>query len=143
MGNNFNSRRRIRNPRHNRSGLTVLELLVSAVLLMTVMTFVTTLCLQVRLVCRDIDHHRLALNELSNHLETLTQLTPAEAKQFVKSLTPSPECASTLAGSTLSGIVTEDSIGTRVQLELDWKRRNPGQPVVLSGWIQSNNGAQP
>jgi hypothetical protein len=110
---------------------------------MTVMTFVTTLCLQVRLVCRDIDHHRLAINELSNHLETITRLSRAEAEQAVKSLKPSPECASTLTQSSLSGSVSEDSIGTRVQLKIDWKRRNPGQPVVLIGWIQPDEGAQP
>lgn len=121
----------------SRRGITAAELIVSAVLLMTVMSFVTTICLRINLVWKDINHHRVAVCELSNQLEELTLLSPPEAQAAIESLQPSAICARSLRKPELAGKLIEDEFGSRIVLQIDWDRRNPGKPVELVGWIAS------
>ena len=64
-----------------RRGVSLLELLVSGVVLVTVMTLVTTLCIRISSVWKDVGHHRVAVAELSNHLDRLTRLDANAAQQ--------------------------------------------------------------
>lgn len=123
-----------------RTGATMVELVVSAVLLITVMSFVTTLCFQINLVWKDIRHHRVALGELSNQLEQLTRLSPQQVRQAIKSLEPSAISSRTLKDPQLTGKLLEDDLGLRVVLQIDWQRRNPGKPVELAGWLVLQSG---
>lgn len=122
-------------PHRRRSGVTMVEFVVSAMLLMTVMTFVTTLSFSIGLVWKDIGHHRVATNELTNQLEVLTRVPRGDVQQALDSLAPSPQCRRTLKEAKISGELIADSLGTRVVLQIDWKRRNPGEPIQLVGWV--------
>ncbi len=113
----------------------MLELIISAMVLIAVMTFITSICVQINFVWKDIGHHRAAVDELSNQLENLTRLTPDQAKQALEKLQPSTVCVGTLDGPELSGQLIKDNLGTRVLMQIDWKRRTPGQPVQLAGWL--------
>ena len=126
--------------RCHRSGTTMIELVVSAMLLVTVMTFVTTLAFRVGLIWKDTGHHRLAMNELSNQLEVLTSLNPDQIPDALKEVQPSPMVIGTLDQPELSGDWLDDELGRRIVLRLNWQRRNPGKPVTLVGWV-SNPGA--
>lgn len=119
----------------DRKALTTVEVLVSAIILMTIMTFVASLAVKVGLVWRDVGHQRVAICELANQLEELTLLSPAEAESAVKELEASVICARTLKSPELKGVLEKDELGTRVTLAIDWKRRHAGKPVELSGWI--------
>ena len=119
----------------------MVELVISAMLLVTVMTFVTTLSFSINLVWKDIGHHRVAAGELSNQLESLTRLPLQEARVAVASLEPSELCRRTLKDPELSGQLVEDNLGTRVELSINWNRRNPGKPVQLVGWVFQNGSA--
>lgn len=130
-----------------RRGVTTIELVVSAMLLMAVMTFVTTLCFRINLVWKDIGHHRVAVGELSNQLESLQRMTPAEAQAAVESLEPSLLCRRTLRDPELEGELIADELGNRIVLQINWARRNPGQPIELAAWLatetDSNEEGQP
>lgn len=118
-----------------RRGILKVELIVSCIVLMTTMTFVVPLCFRINLIWKDVTQHQIAVNELSNHLETLTQLSPTEAKQTIVALTPSDTCNASLPESVIEGKLQTDNLGTRVELKLDWKRPQGGQPVQLVGWL--------
>lgn len=122
-------------PRGRRGGIAAAELIISAVLLITVMSFVTTICFRINLVWKDINHHRVAMGELSNQLEELTQLSPQEARTAVDSLKPTAICARSLQNPEITGEVVDDELGSRILLQLNWKRSNPGKAVELVGWI--------
>ena len=121
--------------RCRRHGTTLVELLVSAFLLISVMSFVTTWCFHINTIWKDIGHHRVALCELSNQLEVLTRLNPTQAQEAIDAIEPSSTCARTLKNPELTGNLVEDALGTRVVLQLNWQRRYPGKPVTLAGWL--------
>lgn len=125
-----------RNCRH--SGVTMIELVVTAMLLVTVMTFVTTISYSIHLVWKDIGHHRVAAGELANQLEQLTLMPQQELRDAVASLKPSEVCGRTLRQPELVGELIEDNLGTRIVLKINWSRRHPGKPVELVGWKTQN-----
>ena len=118
--------------------MTVIELVVSAMLLVTVMTFMTTLCFRVNLVWKDIGHHRVAVGELSNQLEELQRMTPEDVEDELTNLQPSELCQLTLRDPKLTGRLVKDELGNRIDLEINWTRQNPGQPIVLSAWLKTD-----
>lgn len=127
-----------------RVGTTMIEVVVAAMLLVAVMTFVTTLAFRIDLVWRDTAHHRTAMNELSNQLEALTMLPADELTTAMAALQPSELATRTLAQPELTGKVTDDEFGRRVVLRLNWQRRHPGNPVELVAWLtpESNDAEQ-
>ena len=118
-----------------RRGATLTELVVAAVVMVMVMSLVTTLCYRISLVWQDIGHHRVAIAELSNQLDQLTRMTPEQAREALDSIAPSELSQRTLRNPELKGSISPSEIGHRIQLELNWNRRHPGQPVGLTGWI--------
>jgi len=118
-----------------RSGLTMTEIIVSAVLLMTVMSFVGSICFRVNLIWSDVNHNRVAINELSNQLEVLTLLKPDQVAVAIESLEPSQACSGALKSPALTGEIIKDELGSRVILRLNWERPVESLPVELSGWV--------
>ena len=124
-----------------RSGMTVIELIVSAMLLLTVMTFMTTLCFRVNMVWKDIGYHRVAVGELSNQLEELQRMTVEEVENELANLQPSELCQMTLRDPRLTGRLVKDELGNRIDLKINWTRQNPGQPISLTAWLKPNSGS--
>ena len=124
-----------RTNRSYRGGFTMTEVLVSAVLLMTIMSLVGTVCHRVNRIWFDVDHHRVAVSELSNHLEELTAMTLDQAAVAIKSMEPSESCCQALDSPQLTGEIFEDKLGTRVVLKINWTRPIAANPVEMSGWI--------
>jgi hypothetical protein len=126
-----------------RDGITAVELIISAGLLITVMSFVTTICFQINLVWKDINHHRVAMGELSNQLEELSRLSREDAQTAIDGLKPSSVCGRSLNKPELTGELIDDVFGTRIVLKINWDRRNPGKPMELVGWIASEIPQKP
>ena len=122
----------------DRRGVSAIEMLVAAVLLMTVMSFATTLMFRINRVWSAIGQHRVAAMELSNQLEQLTRLSRDEVALAIKNLQPSDSCRRTLSEPLLVGTVSADALGTRIELQLNWQRLPPGSPLILSGWLTSS-----
>lgn len=134
---------RIAHCRHgHRGGFTMVEMVVSAVLLITIMSFVTSLCFRIDLVWKDIAHHRVAVGELSNQLEEITRMSTAQARAALVSMTPSAICEQTLSSPVIVGELLEDELGNRVVLQINWERRHPGKPVELAAWLAPPVGDQ-
>lgn len=79
------------------------------------------------------------MGELNNQLESITLLTKAEARAALSNLTPSATCENSLRAPRLQGELREDSLGTRVALQLNWDKRHKGKPLELSGWLQESD----
>lgn len=122
-------------PRNTRDGATLVELLIASVVLVSAMSFITTMCFHTNQVWKRIAHQRVAVSELSNQLDHLTLLSVEEAQEAIANLSPSPQCKQTLTSPKLAAQLVEDAIGTRIELQLDWDNQIPSRPVKLSGWI--------
>ncbi|MEM6473022.1 MAG: type II secretion system protein [Planctomycetota bacterium] len=122
-----------------RGAFTTIELLVAMGVMMTVMGVVATLVYRTDRVWKDTSDHRFAMLELSNQLEELTLLPSAQLNERLSHLQPSRECETVLDDSELFGEATEDVLGRRITLELQWQSN--GQPVrrSLSGWHRDND----
>ena len=122
-------------PRTSRRGLTSMELLVSVVILVATVTAVTSLIFKCGMIWKDISHRRVAVRELSSQLEELTLLDRDSAEEGIKQLKLSDVCKERLPEARLTGVLSEDNLGVRIQLSLNWKRLVESKPVVLCGWL--------
>lgn len=131
-----------------RSGFSLLELVVTGVLLSVVMVSVVPLMAWVGLQRRAADQHQFALQEAANILERLTledweHITPESAQE----LTLSDQAQSYLLDAELAVAVVEapdHPPGKRLSVELRW--RNPAgdmtAPVRLTTWVYRSEEAQ-
>jgi hypothetical protein len=119
-----------------RGGFTMIEAVVSAGLLLVVMTFVVQMTVRVDGVWKDTTHHRVALQELSNQLESLTQLSVDDARERLGNIEVSDEVQSTLHDAVLSGDFIDDEFGQRIELQLKWNHGRPSKPVRMSAWMR-------
>jgi hypothetical protein len=89
-------------------------------------------------------HYRLALDELSNELDRLTALPPAEVKSAVAELAPSPFIAANLPGPKLTGQLKPADVGDRLTLQLSWNDM-PEHPtsVTMAAWILPTTQSPP
>lgn len=123
--------------RHSKKqkGITTIELMVSAAVLLGIMTFVGSLTVRINGVWKDIVQRRVAVCELTNQLEELTRQDEKELDQQLDSLEPSIHCSNSLRGAKLSATVRDDQLGKRIVLSINWSRTHAGKPVELSGWL--------
>ena len=119
-----------------RRAFMMTELVVAATLLVTAMTVVMPLIVNVGRMWQDTRHHRLAIEELTNHLEYLSALGPAERSAAIDMLQPSPHIRATLSQPNLSAETVADDNGTRLVLSLNWEQPGHNSPVTLVGWIE-------
>lgn len=117
-------------------GFTMIEVVVSAGLLLVLMSFLLKMTYRVGSIWTDIGHHRSAINELSNQIDRLTLLTESELAKELASLELSAEGSATLFDAALTGEVINDEFGRRLELRLTWNRRHPVAPTEMSAWIQ-------
>ncbi len=82
--------------------------------------------------------YEVAVDELSNQLERLSNLSSEEFSQAAEELKPSPWVVDRLPEARLSATRIDDGDGDRIELQLAWKR--PGQPPPLVGvaWLRSS-----
>ena len=119
-----------------RAGFTMIEAVVSAGLLMVVMSFVVQMTFRIDGVWGDTHHHRIAIQELSNQLDRLTRLSVEEIQTELQQLQPSEAIHETLHEATISGELVKDEFGQRVALQLNWDKRQPGKPMEMSAWLR-------
>ena len=123
----------------SRKAFTMIEMVVSAILLIGVMSLVTSLAFRVDRVWIDVRHHRLAMTELSNQLELLTRLSVAELPEAIEGLTPSNLVAEALPEASLFAELQNEGLLTRITLKLDWQRRHPAKPMQMVAWVASQS----
>ncbi len=113
-----------------------MELVVACTLLASVMTLFVPTVIRSGHARRDLRHHRLALDELSNQMEQLTQLSAEELSSGVEQLQLSEIASGALPDARLSASLVESEDGLRLTLQLAWgntgRRTNP---LTLNTWI--------
>jgi len=119
----------------SRRGITILELLVSVAILLATVTVITTLIFKCGMIWKDVSQRRVAVRELSSQLEELTLLDQDSAKEQIERLELSAICTERLPEAKLTGVLSEDNLGVRIQLSLNWKRSVETKPVILCGWL--------
>ena len=135
---NVNPRRlttRRRRARIGRRGYTMTDLVVAATLLVGIMSLVAPLAVRSGRLWQDSRHYRLALDELSNQLERLTNLDEGERDAALAKLSVSPQVRGRLPNPVLHAHSIDDSDGARLVLQLQWDRVGHAMPVTLVAWI--------
>ena len=128
--------------RPDRRGLTAMELLVSTAILLATVTVITTLIFKCGMIWKDVSQRRVAVRELSSQLEELTLLDEDSVKEKIKQLELSAVCNQRLPEAKLTGVISEDNLGVRIQLSLNWKHAVETKPVILCGWLIDSEGEQ-
>lgn len=113
----------------------MIECVVAASILIVAMGTVTTLSYRLNRVWIDVAHQRIAMNELSNTAETLSELPREQWDAAISNLKPSTAALTTLDQPELSGERITDSLGDRVVLRLTWRSAHPIRPVRLTAWL--------
>lgn len=127
-----------------RRATTSLELLVAFTLITAALTGATPLVVAHGRLLKAQRDYRVALDELSNQLESLTALPPAEVVQELSAIATSEFTASRLPGAQLRGQLGEGALGLHVTLELWWDEPNrQAAPVRLTGWLKPQRGPAP
>jgi hypothetical protein len=120
----------------------MIEAVVSASLMLVVMTFIAQMTQRVRGVLRQVSQQRVAIQELSNQLERLTMLTEDELRPELDRLVIASQSVTILPDAKLTGELIDDEFGKRLVLRLNWLRRHSGQPIEICGWLAPASGSQ-
>jgi hypothetical protein len=125
---------------HSRRGTTIAEFVVACALLGSSMLFVVPSAVRIGRLQRAIRHDRIAMDEITNQMDRLTQLSVGQLKQELGILTPSEFGMSGLPNPKMSGTLQESEDGYRLVLEISWN--SPGRlvaPLAMTTWIYPAN----
>lgn len=123
---------------HPRRGTTIIEFVVACSLLGSLMLFVVPSAIRIGRLQGMIRQDRIAMDEVTNQLDRLSQLPLSQIKQEVDRLTPSEFAVSGLPNPTLSGALQDSEQGYRLALEISWD--SPGRrvaPLTIATWLYS------
>lgn len=124
-----------------RRGVTNVELVVSAAVVLTVLTIVTSLCYQINRVWIDVRHHRVAMVELSSQMDRLTRLDADKVALELENLQVSEYALRTLPEATLDGAAVDSELGMQITLKLTWPNHR-GLPIELTGWSAARGNGE-
>jgi hypothetical protein len=126
----------------SRRATTVLEVLVSLSMLMTALTVSLPLVLHHGRLLIEQRNYRLALDEVSNHLDRLSATRPDELSLALQQLLVSPFTAEKLHDATLTAELKPAEVGQRLVLTLTWKSLGE-QKVTLAAWLFNDSTTLP
>lgn len=96
--------------------------------------------------CRqDQRHARVAMDELSNQLDRLTQLPANTLEQAIAELQPSDFARGQLREADLQAELRPSEDGQQLTLSLVWDRLGSrrARPATLSTWVYSSTESRP
>jgi hypothetical protein len=118
-----------------RRGTTLVECIVAASILSVAIGTVTMAVFRIGRIWTDTGHYRIALQEVSNQLESLTQLPPDQVQSAIASLAVSPAVGRSLVDAKLSGELVQDEFGDRVKLTLNLGDGRVVRPIHMTAWL--------
>jgi hypothetical protein len=117
-----------------RQATTVLEVMVSLSMLMAALTVSLPLVLHHGRLLIEQRNYRLALDEVSNHLDRLSATGRDELPLALEQLAVSPFTAEKLHDATLTSELRPADVGQRLVVTLNWKSLGE-QRVTLAAWL--------
>jgi len=121
--------------RSNRNGLSVAEVMVSSVLLVTVISITGALAFRISRIEKGTQQYQAAVDEIANQLEKIVSLDEDSRENSLKSVTVSEGLEGILPNAVFTSQELNDSDGHRITLSLNWDRNGPSEPVTLTAWI--------
>ena len=124
----------------HRRGMTIMELLVSLLILGAAMAALVQFVLLVGRQQQSLHQRRLALQEVGNQAERLALASWDEtAPDKLKTWQPSPDLVDVLPRATCQATVSEEEgapASRRIRLEVTWTNAagQPVEPVTLTLW---------
>lgn len=129
---------------HSRRGTTITEFVVACTLLVSLMLIVVPSAFRIGRLQQAIRQDRIAMDEVTNHLERLTQLPVDELKQELNTLTPSEFAASRLPDPEVSGTLQDSDAGYRLAVEISWNRLGERETsLAMTTWIYPASTTRP
>lgn len=136
--NRISQLKRVQHAKHFKRGVMKTEAMLATAILLTAMSFASTMVHRINHLWSDAQRHQFAISELSNQVDRLVRLTPEQADEALASIDVSEACKRTLKDASLSGTITKDELGDRLTLRLTWNDRKNANPVKLSGWLRGS-----
>lgn len=127
--------------RTNRRGVGQLEIIVAAVLMGVLTGMLSTLSYQLQRVHKDARNYQLAVYEITNHLRRLQSLPSEQLPAEINSLKLSEVAKARLEQAELKGALISDPLGTRIDVQINWNRIGPAEPVKLSAWVNTETSS--
>ena len=118
-----------------RVGFSITEVVVSASLLASVLTALVPLSFQSARLTKDVRHHRLIVEELSNQIELLSALPADQREKAVAEVEPSAVLLAAIPSIRLTAQTETDKDGGRITVTAHWDRGGRIKPVTLVGWF--------
>lgn len=130
----------LRTPRYasRRRGVGQVEIIVAAILMGILTGLLSTMSYQIQRVHKDAQNYQVAVYELSNQLRRLQTLPFEQVATEVTQLKLSDVAVARLENVTLKSQLVSDSLGTRVDIEIQWNRIGSADPVQMSIWIKTD-----
>ena len=119
-----------------RRGVMLLEVLVAAGLVMTLITVAVPVFLHSARIWKQTQHYQFAVDELSGQMDRLIAMPAGQRESALQTLSVSESIGEVLGEVTLNGNVVDDSDGRRIELSIDWPRIGTPPPVRLVAWIE-------
>jgi hypothetical protein len=119
-----------------RRAVTSFEVLVAFSLVATVIGMSAPLIVRHGRLLATARHYRLAVEELTNQLERVAALPPADIDEAVSSINVSDFTAEKLPGAELTAELHDAEFGRRVTLHIVWdepQRRET--PLTMTAWV--------
>lgn len=79
--------------------------------------------------------YELAIQELSNHMESLTRMSPSECKVALDALAVSAELKQQIPESSIRGQITQDGDAWKILLSFQLPVQHRREPIELFGWL--------
>jgi hypothetical protein len=119
-----------------RAGFSMLEVFVACTLLSSVLAVSTPLIVRHGRLLKAQRNYRLALDELSNQLERLRALPPAEMRSAAASVAPSEFAKAKLPGVKLRAELEAFDLGQRLTISATWNEvERERAPLSLAAWV--------
>ena len=118
-----------------RRGATIIEFVVACSLLGSLMLLVIPSAIRIGRMQRMIRHDRIAMDEVTNQLDRLTQLPFSQIEQEIATLTPSEFARAGLPNPRLTGTFRQSAEGYRLSLQISWDSQGRSvAPLSMATW---------
>jgi hypothetical protein len=123
--------------RSQRRGIGQIEIIITAIIVGTLASLLSTLSYQITRVQKDARHYQLAVYELTNQLRRINQIPKDAVDSEISKLALSATIVERIPSAKLQGRIIEDKWGKRVELELSWERVGTPEPLRMTTWIST------
>ena len=116
-------------------GLALLETLIAAGVVLTMLSVATPLVIRSARIWKQTRHHQFAADELSGQMDRLIAMSASDRIAALDELSVSPEVREVLDDASLKGRWIADQDGKRIELSIDWRGTGDPAPVTLVAWV--------